>query len=354
MKIIKYFLIFTTIILTVSISLVPASALDTTLSIVSVDFFPTHSVTYFGIEVYDNYQSAIDNTQWPTIELDSAHRNYDNYIVFELIDASGNANLPQDYYDSLIIKFSPLSASDAEINRLQFRFSLIGSENEASPKIGFQIGDVTVPTTDYTITYTQQSYAWIEEQPNAFYVQFYCDVLFDADVDLTQGISLLCDYDFINPGNYEYFQIMGVDDPKVSYTSVSDYVADISDDVKILTDITNQNNIVLNEILGSLNASDPELDQALEDLSNKIQDVNGIHNDTNDIIYDLFVIFEESISYAIGPEDLIANTNQIDDIIKSSSFGNVWDRFWNLEIVTTFVLIGISFATLHFLFYKLI
>lgn len=354
MKIFKYILIFTTIILTISISLVPASALDTTLSIVSVDLFPTHNVSYFGIEVYDNYQSAIDGTLWPAIELDNAHRNYDNYIVFELIDASGNANLQEDYYDSLIIKFSPLAASDAEVNRLQFRFSLIGSENETSPKIGFQIGDVTVPTTEYTISYTRQSYGWIEEQPNAFYVQFYCDVLFNSDVDLTQGISLLCDYDFINPGNHEYFQIMGVDDPKVSYTSVSDYVADISDDVKILTDITNQNNIVLNEILGSLNASDPELDQALDDLSNKIQDVNNINKNSSDILYDLFILFENTQDQAISPESLIDTVNGVRDMIYDTSFGNVMDRFWNLEIIITFAGIGISFATLHFLFYKLV
>lgn len=350
MKLFKYFLIFTTIILTISISLVPASALDTTLSIVSVDLFPTHSVSYFGIEVYDNYQSAIDNTLWPTIELEYAHQDYDNYIVFELIDASGNANLQEDYYDSLIIKFSPLAASDADVNRLQFRFSLIGSENETSPKIGFQIGNVTVPTTDYTISYTRQSYGWIEEQPNAFYVQFYCDVLFDSDVDLTQGISLLCDYDFINPGNHEYFQIMGVDNPKVSYTSVSDYVADISDDVKILTDITNQNNIVLNEILGSLNASDPELDQALEDLSSKLEDINRVNSDVD------LSLKEIISSYGLSelPTDAILDidyiTNQMRDLDNPVLL--LWDFLWENAIVSTFVTVGIAFATLHFWMYK--
>lgn len=357
MKVLNFIIIFTTIFsLVFSLSL-SVSAFDETLDLLNVSLTPTHPVSFFGTAIYNSYQQAIDNTMWPTIQLPSDHRNYDRYIVFELIDASGNTNLPQDYYDSLLLEFSAFNKPNSEINRIQFAFSLIGSQNELTPRLHFALGDVTVDTRDYTVSFTREEFGWVESSPEAFYCQFFIDVLFDKPLDLSNGIKLYCDYDFINPGNKQYFQIMGVDLPVVSYSSVSEYVEEINSDVKVITDVTKENNAVLKEIFSSIESADPETSAKLDDLSGSIVDVNtnlAVSEDQIERIYNNYVDFnEDPILETDSWEWILMTYNSVLGEYGDSEFASFWYGIWSSAYISVFIMIAIGFAAVYFALHNL-
>lgn len=357
MKVFNFIIIFTTIFsLVFSLSL-SVSAVDEMLDLLNVSLFPTHPVSFSGIEVYNTYQQAIDNTMWPTIELPSGHRDYDRYIVFELIDASGNTNIQDDYYDSLLLEFSAFYKPDAQINRIKFAFSLIGSENEQTPRLGFNLGNVAVDSSEYTVSFTRRDFGWIENKPEAFYCQFFIDVLFDNPLDLSNGITLVCDYDFINPGNHEYFQIMGVDLPVVSYSSVFEYVEEINSDVKVITDVTKENNQVLKQIFSSIESADPETSAKLDGLSGSIVDVNtnlAVSEEQIERIYNHYVDFnEDPILESDSWEWILRTYHAVLGQYGDSEFASFWYGIWSNAYISVFIMIAIGFAAAYFALHNL-
>jgi hypothetical protein len=150
---------------------------------------------------------------------------------------------------------------------------------------------------------------------------------------------------------------MGVDLPVVSYSSVSEYVEEINTEVKVITDVTKENNQVLKEIFSSIESADPETSAKLDDLSGSIVDVNtnlAVSEDQIQRIYDHYIDFNEDDILEQGSWEWIYRTYiAVLGDGGDSEFASFWYGLWSSSYISFYIIMVIGFAAAYFALHNL-
>lgn len=361
------FLIITTILIFMLVFF-PASIVkaeqELVIGIDRVSISSTSSYTYDSLTVYNNLLEARNNSSgYVFVAMDDPEASYDNFILLKGIRFTGSANYS---YTRLYVNYKPVNKNPDEINYIEFNFSYLANTDVIYPSLVLYKSEsnTLIPETDYSIAYSLSSDV-TPAPPNTVpatleYRVVECKILFNSNIDLSEGLRVGVNQYVYNYYGQESSQIYGFTNLKVGYISNSEYLGNIVtalDDVKkevvLLTDVANQNNELLSDILDSVNTPlTPEQQRKLFEQDSLLVDIRTEEALTEEKILELKKYYLEDYSYDYFGNDF---NQQIDDYVEplfeNDGFTSFWFGLWSHRYIVSMFIIVVSFCWMGFIFY---
>lgn len=349
MKAFKYFIIFTTIIILIFSLSISAAAATTELTPDRVSMSSSAGISYQYISIFTYYSDALAAATYDnyTLALPPDNINYDNYIVVNGIEVT------QSYYPAkLIVYYDPLDLGSAFINEIKFRYSTIFDRSQSAPVLDILQNGSVIDNSLYSIKYTRNDVVHAGAV-DVYYSDFFVDVFFNEGIDLSKGLEVRIEIDCISLGS-KSSQIIGLDNFDISYTTANQFIKDIGDDVKLLTDMTAENNVVLNEIFNTIVSGDEDSQAAIEKLNGTIADIDGSNSYNTEAIQSLYNAYlDYQLSEPLSYFEVWQST--LNDVLINNPFiSSTW--FWLFDangFIGTILVIVVSFAVAKFVIFDL-
>lgn len=344
----KYFIIFTTIIILIFSLSISAAAASTELIPDRVSMSSSAGISYEYISIFSSYADAMAAATYDdyTLALPPDNINYDNYVVVNGIEVT------QSYYPAkLIVYYDPLDLDPALINEIKFRYSTIFDRSQSAPVLDILQNGAVVDNSLYSIKYTRNDVVHAGSV-DVYYSDFFVDVFFNEGIDLSNGLEVRIEIDCLSLGS-KSSQVIGLDNFDISYTTANQFIKDIGDDVKLLTDLTAENNVVLNEIFNTIVSGDEDSQAAIRKLNGTIRHIDSYNNVNAAYIESLY---EAYLDYQLS--EPLSNFEFIQSVI-TEAFSNpfissTW--FWLLDasgFIGAILLVVVSFAVAKFVIFDL-